>query len=336
MPAIALLTFDIEFSIGGAFADRKLKPVGLDFVTCPVRAKNGEVTLHGLPWVLDCLTQHDVKATFFVEALHRQAFADDPMAAVAQELHRRGHEVQLHLHPAWLVFDDPNWASQALPKTWPDSIHDLSQAEFEALIRRGQASFAAWGIPPATALRTGSLEYSPAVYRAAKACGLTACSNMGQALWQHPDQAMTAMHRHDGIHLIEGVLEYPVSCFEDFALGHKKHHKIATIQGSSAAELLHLGERLHHERQTHLLILSHAFEYVIGFDAQMQGAKPHGRNQEKLHALLRHSKQRHWQWKTLSQLPTQADPTVHSPIKSNRRHSLMRMLANRAYEYRMA
>src|SRR4051812_30223400 len=88
------ITVDTEFSIGGAFADPRLRPVADPMVWCEVGGRS-----EGLGFMLGCFRKYDIAATFFVEALQRSYFRHDPMHAIAQRIVAEGHEVQLHAHP---------------------------------------------------------------------------------------------------------------------------------------------------------------------------------------------------------------------------------------------
>src|SRR5438876_10417379 len=91
------ITVDVEFTIGGAFADPVGKrPVGVESVTCPVGNTGG-----GLDFILQTLEQHDLPGVFFVEALNTCYFGDAPMGSIARHIRDRGHDVELHLHPCW-------------------------------------------------------------------------------------------------------------------------------------------------------------------------------------------------------------------------------------------
>src|SRR5262249_23597470 len=100
------ITVDTEFSIAGAltYPDR-YRPVS----DPPVYGRIGERE-HGLGFLLACLAEHGLAATFFVECLNPSYFGDAPMGRVVGRLLAAGQDVQMHLHPEWLYFGDPRWA----------------------------------------------------------------------------------------------------------------------------------------------------------------------------------------------------------------------------------
>src|ERR1700737_1627327 len=101
------ITIDTEFSIGGAFADASCQPVAEPMVWCDVGGHS-----EGLGFLLNCFRTHRIKATFFVEALHRTYFRHDPMRPIARKIHDAGHDVELHAHPCWSVFEYHDWRAR--------------------------------------------------------------------------------------------------------------------------------------------------------------------------------------------------------------------------------
>ena len=100
------ITIDTEFSIGGAFADASRIPVAEPNVWCNVNGRS-----EGLGFMLDTFRRHRVEATFFVETVQRYYFKNDPMRPIVHQIRDAGHEVQLHSHPCWSLFEqqhDPN------------------------------------------------------------------------------------------------------------------------------------------------------------------------------------------------------------------------------------
>ena len=151
-------TIDTEFSIGGAFAaPYDARPVGEAAVWCPVDGRS-----EGLGFLLDTFAAHGVQATFFVEALHRSYFSLqnlDPMRPAVEAIRAAGHDLQLHLHPCWTVFEQEDWPGVVGRQPRQDDFAGRPLASSIELIRRGQAQFADWGLPPPQVLRTGSLRW---------------------------------------------------------------------------------------------------------------------------------------------------------------------------------
>ena len=73
-PIEVCITVDTEFSIGGNFGNPELAPIAKPIVLGTVAGQE-----HGLGFMLDCLAEFDIRATFFVETLQTAYFGDEPM-----------------------------------------------------------------------------------------------------------------------------------------------------------------------------------------------------------------------------------------------------------------
>ena len=251
------ITIDTEFSIGGAFADPEARtPIGEPNVTCAVGGRE-----QGLGFLLDTFARHGIPATFFVEALQTVWFGDAPMAAIVRRILDAGQDVQLHLHPCWTAFADPDWPRK-LGSTPPDDNCDgRSEAELKALIETGIAALERWGAPRPVALRTGNLRADKAVYRAMRACGLPVASNVGVALVRpaDPDLVLAGGRRR-----IEGVLEVPVLTYTQLRLGARRFDRLFTTTACGWAETEALLWAARDARVETLVLLTHPFEFVKG------------------------------------------------------------------------
>jgi hypothetical protein len=325
------LTVDTEFSIAGAFRppyDRT--PVTAPFVWCEVDGRS-----EGLGFILATLGAQRQSATFFVEALHRDSQPADPMRRAVDEIAAAGHDIQLHLHPAWCVFEHSDWPARVSANPRQDDFFGRSHDEVCALIERGQRSFSAWGVPEARVLRTGSLQHDHGVYAACRSMGLLGASNIGVGIWRHPDPRY---HLYSGQHALGGVWEAPITSYIDLRVAGRTHLKSLTIQGSSSGELEHLLWQAHARRMPHLVILTHPFEYVIGYDERMHMARRHRRNQAKLRRLCEFiaANSAHFAMTqlTMAMADAAATPRSDNHLLSVPLHrSLPRLFGNSAYEW---
>lgn len=273
------ITIDTEFSIAGAFGDPGLTPVAEPFVWCDVDGRS-----EGLGFLLATFKKYRMPATFFVEALHRYYFQHDPMKPIVRQIHDAGHEVQLHAHPCWSVFQHADWRERVRLQPRQDDFHGRSEDDSLALIKAGMAVFEEWGLPAPTVFRSGSLQHDDALYRALARSGIPYSSNVGLAIYDSGDPRY---HLYAGRHLRHGVLECPVLTFSDWQLGSRRHLKSLTISGTSFAETRTLLERAHDAGIEQVVILTHPFEYVQSRDVGLAHARRHGVNQRRLENLCR-------------------------------------------------
>src|SRR5436190_17940699 len=78
-------------------SDRELREA---YETCVMgRTAAGD---YGLPFLLEDLRRHDLKAVFFVESLAADAGAKDLLQQAVKMIQDAGQDVQLHAHTEWL------------------------------------------------------------------------------------------------------------------------------------------------------------------------------------------------------------------------------------------
>ena len=278
MPMRVCLTVDTEFSIAGAFADAARRPVALPLVQCEVGGRS-----EGLGFMLDCCQRHAIPATFFVETQQRHYFRDDPMRPLVRRIAADGHEVQLHAHPCWSVFQHADWRERVRRQPRQDDFIGRAEDETLALLRQGQASFADWDLAAPRVFRSGSLQHDASLYRALARAGIAYSSNVGLAIY---DSGERAYQLYGGRHLRHGVLECPVLTFADWRW-RRPHLKTLTIAGTSFAETRTLLERARLAGMEQVVILTHPFEYVQSAGLDYRVLRRHAVNQRRLQRLCR-------------------------------------------------
>ena len=279
MKTKVFLTIDTEFSIGGAFqAPQTVQPIGAQNVMCKVGKKS-----EGLDYLLDTFAAHELRATFFVEALQTAYFGDAPMGEIVQRIGAAGHDLQLHLHPVWTYFDHPQWQQRLVQVQPNDDLHGRSVEQLVQWMQRGIDSFGRWGLPAPVALRTGNLMVDRNVYRAMAQVGLRVASNIARAVFE---PAEPQLRFNAGIHRIEGVVELPVLTYADLKIGARTHRKVLTITGSSIGEARCLLDRAHAGSALSVVLLTHSHEFVKG---DMRATlRPDRVNQRRLDAVCRY------------------------------------------------
>ena len=223
------ITVDVEFTIGGAFADPQGRsPVGEQSVECRIGGERA-----GLEFILESLETHRLKGVFFVEALNTCFFGDEPMGAIARRIHARGHDVQLHAHPCWTAFLDENWQQRSAGHPPCDSFAELDTTEIARALEIGLAAFARWGLPPPRAFRAGNLQVDARIYPLLEKCGIPIASNIGLGTYRPVDPQLCLS---GGRHWIGRTLEIPVSSYTDVRLPGIRRWKTFTVIGTGGLE----------------------------------------------------------------------------------------------------
>src|SRR4051794_33132917 len=107
---------------------------------------------YGVPYQVRRLSEHGLKAVFFVEALFAGAAGLEPLRRIVDMVQEGGQEVQLHLHPEWLRWLDPS----PLPGRFGDNMKDFTTDEQALLIARGLENLRAAGARDVCAFRAGN------------------------------------------------------------------------------------------------------------------------------------------------------------------------------------
>jgi peptidoglycan/xylan/chitin deacetylase (PgdA/CDA1 family) len=322
------ITIDTEFSIGGAFSDQTRQPVAEPMVWCNVDGRS-----EGLGFMLDTFRQFGVQATFFVETQQRYHFKHDPMRPIAQQVHAEGHEVQLHTHPCWALFQHADWFNVARGQKERDDIGKRSVDEVVTLLDQGIATFKEWGLPRPLAFRSGNLNYSDNVYRALARSGIPYSSNIGVAIHDNGDPNYKL---YSGRHERYGVQEFPVLSFSDWKIGRKQNIKSLTIAGSSFAETRHLLEKARSEGIPLVVVLTHPFEFIQSHDLAFRQTRRNALTQARLRKLCQFLHENNDRFEACGLATAAAALTPTAPpgnilLMGAMRHTVPRMAAQVAY-----
>ncbi|WP_182870603.1 polysaccharide deacetylase family protein [Stieleria mannarensis] len=143
------LTFDVECSMGGAWADPNLKPVP------PSRAIWGEYGDQklGIPLIVKILEDHGLAATFFVDAFTEDQGFEGLTEPVCTYLLDHGQDVQLHVHP-----NKKHYAMKMRGEEHPfeDNIGALAPDAQLVLLQEGADRLQRWTGQSPAAFRAGN------------------------------------------------------------------------------------------------------------------------------------------------------------------------------------
>ena len=90
-----LITIDTECSLGGAWENPGLNPIDPEL---SVLGKIGS-EYYGTPRIMDILEENGLRGTFFVEVFAGMNGSGAALTEAYSQIAKRGHDVQLHLHP---------------------------------------------------------------------------------------------------------------------------------------------------------------------------------------------------------------------------------------------
>ena len=263
-----VISVDVEFSAGGAFERADAEPVGARNVDCPVGGASG-----GIGFILDTLEAHGLAGVFFVETLQSFRFGDEPMARIAQAIRARGHDVQLHAHPFWLAFRDPDWRARCKGGAPCDSFARLSDASIDEALREALAAFRRICGGEPVAFRAGNLAVDERIYACLARVGIDVASNIGVGVHAPPAASLFVT---GGRHRVGGCVEVPVASYPDVDVAGIRRWKTFTIAGTGAREARQWLQSAARGGIGPLVVLTHPAEFVRG---SIESRKPLRRNE---------------------------------------------------------
>lgn len=250
-PLDIFITVDTEASIGGCFTyPDKYLPLFEEPVDGMVAGQS-----EALGFLLRTLKRYQLTATFFTESLQARYFGVAPMQRRVHDIVAAGQDVQLHLHPCWLNFED----GKLKHKKQKDVCTKLPADELLAVFSEACQRFADWGIGKPIAVRTGNFSTGTDTFVASKAAGLSYSSNLaaGLRLSEEP-----ALQYHHGFQSIAGMTELPLTSFGSYKINGKRTHRIMAIAACSSAEMLSALGQAYAQGLDAICILTHPFEFI--------------------------------------------------------------------------
>jgi hypothetical protein len=259
------ITFDVECSMGGAWADPAVIPC-----VPPSRAIMGEYDgrAMGLPLICDILARHGLGASFFVEAFIEEQGYPGEGERVCHYLLERGQDVQLHIHPNHKHFD---LHRRGLPCSRSDQIAELPPHEQRALLEEGRDRMEEWTGRRPAAFRAGNMGASEQTLDQLAAVGIRIDSSYtfpyvgGQC--RFADREL-----YNGSKWYGDVLEVSLSGFQQMKLPGLRPAKPLDLVGISAGECRAAIESICDTGADAVMIL-HSFSLMKVRDKQYNGGR---------------------------------------------------------------
>ncbi len=282
-PLDVCITIDAEFDINHSLGQPDSHtPIGFASMQRMVDGKS-----HGLGFILDTLGAHGLPATFFIEVFCTHLFGIGEVQQMVTAI-RTGyakHDIQLHAHPCWRYFRDPDWRNTVKTIRKNDSWAGRG-TEALPMMREAIELFTAIVGQPPQAFRSGNLQVDHDVHAALAQLGVPVSSSVGLGLAK-PDEVslqrwITPTRQH-------GVLEVPVAAYIEPGLRGERV-KCLTINGSSWPVTRRLLEWAHQTQSGPLVILTHASEFSTCTnteqgDSTQVGYRPNALVQRRLQQL---------------------------------------------------
>ena len=209
---------------------------------------------YGLPYQLETLRAHGLRATFFVDPMFSFALGLEPLREVVRLIQDAGQRVELHLHPEWLT--DPRCTG--LPEFRGPMIGHYPEEVQRALLEIGLARLTEAGADEMKAFRAGSWGARTSTLRAVQAVGLTVDASLNahyaSSLEDLPERLDLQRPSRVG-----DLIELPLTRFDD---GRTAHGRPLSVVGVSIAEATHVLDSLQRAAAPCATLVLHSNEFV--------------------------------------------------------------------------
>src|SRR5688572_8079802 len=257
----------------------------------------------GVPWQLDLLGRHGLKACFFVDPMPALVYGIEPVRAMVGPILAAGQEVQLHVHSFW---------SDLAKGRRDDARFELTDHDADGqrtLIATARDLLIDAGAPPPTAFRSGSFAANADTLAALSSLGIFYDSSHNGT--EHPWPSALPLERS----LIEpvecaGVTELPVTQIRRPGSGLRPFQICALSTREMQSALRHAAAN-HHPLVT---IVTHSFE-LASRDGRRVNRLVRGRFERLCAFLAEHAEA--MPTTTIADLPAFPRPGGLEPLPAN-------------------
>jgi peptidoglycan/xylan/chitin deacetylase (PgdA/CDA1 family) len=254
-------TIDTETSLGGAWRN-SLGPLP---VGPTIFGENGSGA-YGVPLIMDILEQHGFRGTFFIEVFCSYLLGNAEVGRVFQSIQKRGHDVQLHLHPVQRFYSD---FLRNGSRREQDLMFQFSADEQNRLVEEGVKLFRQFSGSQPRAFRAGCYGASEVTLSALRENGVLIDSSYNLAFLDR-----TCGFRKRPLNapcVLEGIHEFPVTNFNSGGPGRYKSLEISAV---SVWEILTSIRKLRASGCRHVVLVFHSFSFLKRRGVRFEKARP--------------------------------------------------------------
>lgn len=244
----ALITVDTELS-----ASRQARGLSVaDNVAQSITGRTAKGD-YGIGWQMDRMAERGAKGVYFVDPMPGLVHGPSVVEQMVDPILKRGHEVQIHIHPEWL-----GWAKDSpVEGRTGRNIGDFSFDDQIALIGWARDALVAAGAPAPNAFRAGNYGANDDTLRALATLGI-AWDSSYNADYAGSDCRITLSPDTIDPVSVHGVTEAPIAGIWDTP----GHFRPAQVCALSAWEMR---EGLRHAARTDahsFVVVTHSFEML--------------------------------------------------------------------------
>lgn len=259
------LTVDVECSIGGAFADPKLKPVG-GHKRIFGRFRGRE---YGIPLMMDIAEGYGLPLVFFVETFQHLYFGSRYTREVVETVLPRKHDIQLHLHPNYLNFT----LIRPQDRKFSDLCGDYHPDQQIEMIAWARKMLMDCGAPRPMAFRAGCFGADLNTLQALKQNDFLIDSSYCQAFIGAG--CLLPDHQLNDVSEEEGIFEFPITHLHECSRLRAAGPKPLDINGVSFQEIRQvLNQARRGSGPGTVTMLLHSFSFLKPYDVQYRKVRP--------------------------------------------------------------
>ncbi|MFL6843343.1 MAG: polysaccharide deacetylase [Allosphingosinicella sp.] len=203
----------------------------------------------GVPWQLEQLRRHGLKACFFVDPMPALVYGIEPVRRMIEPILAAGQEVQLHVHPVWQSVAEGVVEGKDFELTCFDAEDQLD------LIETGRDLLVEAGAPNPVAFRAGGYAADVGTLAALLELGIAYDSSHNGS--HHPDPSALPLEPDlIGPADLGGLVEVPVTQIVE-ARGRLRHLQLCAVSGEEMEAAFHHALDARHPVVT---LVSHSFE----------------------------------------------------------------------------
>lgn len=237
----------------------------------------------GINWQMDIMSQHGFRGVFFVESLCATRGFHQCLRDVVTSIQSRGHDIELHVHTEWFGFPP---AQSLIGNKCAQHLKDYSLEEQVTIIAAAKKALEECGVDSIVAFRAGNFGADENTLKAAKTVGIQIDSSynpvyVGRACGLRFSTGRSQPFR------INGMWEYPVTCYRDRPLLQRNHLRPLQITASSFREMSAVLYDAFRRRMHTIVILTHSFEMTHFSPGSTRAPKRNSLNAHRFRRLCR-------------------------------------------------
>lgn len=296
-----LITVDTETSIGGAFRDRRLKPVGIEKRILGI-SENG---CFGIPYMINLASRWRIPLTFFVETHNSYYFGKEGLRLVCEYIIRKNHDIQLHIHPNYLNFKSSN----PTEIKYSDLIHTYSFEQQVSLLEEGKKILTECGANSVSAFRAGCFGADENTLKALMETGIGIDSSYNQSFLNITCEIEN--RKLNDVADVQGVIEFPITNFIENTGLIRRKYKPLDINGVSFSEMKYVLDQAAECGLEFITIIMHSFSFIKPYDVQYRRTRARHQVVRRFQSLCRYL------WKNQSQFEVITFSDINKKILKN-------------------